>query len=125
MANIKSSNFEDQCKMCTKRISKLTLIDKLILFEAAVNLLCILPIIGAPFEDNLPEWSCFFMPFFYTYIGLLNRMVPLGIVTFRYIYVCKYYWVTGAYGASSINRFLVAMLFICPLITTTFIFTER
>ena len=103
----------------------LTIIDKLIWFEAAVNLWCILPILGAPFEDKLPEWSCYFMPFFYNYIGLLNRMIPLGIMIFRYIYVCKYHWVTGVYGARFVHRFVFALLFIVPLITTVFIFMGR
>ena len=102
----------------------MSLIDELICLDSLVNVFTAFAIFGRAFESDLPEWTCFILSFIYHYIALLNRMIPVGILAFRYIHVLKYSWVQN-YGATRINKIILSMILLVPLLTCIFIFIER
>jgi hypothetical protein len=82
-----------------RKISSPTLINKLIGVDCIIGLAYIpgiLVVIGVS-HDISSVYICSFRVCYSFFVSFLNRLLPVGIVTYRYVYVCKSHWVqTGS-----------------------------
>ena len=102
--------------LCHMR-SSLSFIDRLICLDCLVNMALVLPIVGYFFEDFIPKEFCYFLPFINTYLNKTYRLIPIAIVFYRYIHVCKYDVIQGRkYLMKNIEDGILLLLVLIPLI---------
>ena len=82
-----------------RKISTPTLINKLIEVDCIIGLAYIPGILvdSGVSQDISSVYFCSFRICYMFFVSFLNRLLPVGIVTYRNVYVCKSHWVqTGS-----------------------------
>ena len=69
----------------------------------------ILVVCGMFSESSTPE-VCSFRVCFNFFVNFLNRLIPVGIVTYRYVYVCKSHWVQNGKQREIFQFVLIAII---------------
>ena len=95
--------------------SNSTLINNLIICDCVVNLANIPRILkllnGVPY----PNITCLPMHMFTNFITYVNRLLPIGIVLYRYVYVCRHSWVLTSFGKRILDSVIVGLILGCSL----------
>lgn len=112
-----------------KKESKLTLINQLVGLDC---LLCLSHIPIVLYTTNVfglfaSSSLCSLRVFYTFFITMLNRLLPVGIVFYRYVYVCRSSWVLSAQQRKNLNIliFTVILAFTILLSLCSIIFKEK
>ena len=90
----------------------LTWINQVIVVDCLLCL-CMIPIILS--KAGVYPLPCSFITSYAFFAALLNRLLPVGIVIYRYIYVCKSSWVHTEDKRSNLEVALSTSLLVIPL----------
>jgi hypothetical protein len=90
-----------------KKEKKPSFINQLVCLDCFLSL-CNIPLIFWVISDEpLLSYSlCGIRRTYTQYTSMLNRLIPVVIVCYRYIYVCRSYWVNTVYQRKRFNMFL-------------------
>ena len=97
-----------------------TVINLFIILDVIVCILQSAIVLHTLFELPVSSNLCSFLTTSTFFLSLLNRLIPIGIVTFRYVFVCRGHWVQTARQRSKFSTFLVVMMLAIPLVLSGF-----
>ena len=111
-----------------RKISSPTLINKLIGVDCIIGLACIPGILvdSGVFQEISSDYFCSFRVCYTFFVSFLNRLLPVGIVTYRYVFVCKSHWVqTGSQRKIFQNSITLILLGIVVVLTSGCFFYRK
>ena len=112
-----------------RKISTPTLINKLIEVDCIIGLAYIPGILvdSGVSQDISSVYFCSFRICYMFFVSFLNRLLPVGIVTYRYVYVCKSHWVqTGSQRKIFQNSITLILLGLVAVLTSgCFFYREK
>ena len=115
-----------------KNKCEVTAINLFIVIDCIICILNILPVLnmylkwetGSLYLENT-ELFCGLGTTFMFLVSLLNRLLPVGIVAFRYVFVCQSHLVLTAEQRKSFNKILIISTTCLPVILSGFSFVYR
>ena len=90
-------------------------IDKLIFLDCLVNLEFIISMFGNFLHTFFPDFLCYILPFLNIASTILNRLIPMAIVLFRYIHVCKYDYAQKRRNIQNVKKYIKLILCGVPM----------
>ena len=90
--------------------SETTLINKLIGFDCFINFCNIPGYLKHIKILPLGHYTCILYLIYTMFVNLLNRLIPVGIVFYRYVYVCKHVWVVTKGQRQTLNMTILCLI---------------
>ena len=95
--------------------SNSTLVNNLIISDCFVNLANIPTVLKLLYSIPYSYITCLPHQTFTQFIIYVNRLLPIGIVAYRYVYVCRHYWVQTRFGRRILDSIIVGLILGCSL----------
>ena len=99
-----------------------TVVNFLIAIDCFLSLLHIFKILYSAFQVHIGPVLCGIYTPVAFFLSFLNRLIPVGIVLFRYVFVCRSHLVVSAGQRKQFGRFLVTSIVSVPLVLSFFSF---
>ena len=96
--------------------SNSTLINNLIICDCVINLANIPKIVKLLRIVPYPNITCLPLVILNTFMTYVNRLLPIGIVVYRYVYVCRHSWVLTNFGQRILDSIIVGFILGCSLL---------
>ena len=102
-----------------------TVVNLFIIIDCLLCLLHVFIILFSALQVQQGPVLCGILTTVAFFLSFLNRLIPVGIVVFRYVFVCRSHLVVSAIQRKKFGRFLVKSIISVPIVLSFFSFIYR
>lgn len=108
-----------------KTPGKMSLVDRLCFSDLVINIMNVPLIVSTAYTLPKPEWMCQVQMILMLSCIYLNRMLPMGIVSYRYMCVCQYHRVQDKSQRRKLDILIQTSMLVASISMTWVIFINR